>query len=167
MHAVCPPFCHRCPDCDGDVMPHCYGTINSVVGDFDECCCRNMECSVCGAPAEERCGWPAEVQRSKRISEARVGDVWITQKHGKRARIAEIEALPQQPGVMRAVRILLAIPGHKNAYPYHRFVDDDFTTVTEGACGNPACEKHIRDLDGAFICSEHWAEQLAAVGRAA
>jgi hypothetical protein len=30
-------------------------------------------------------------------------------------------------------------------------------------CARSACFRHIRDLDGSFICSDHWGAQLAAI----
>lgn len=31
---VCPPWCHRCPDMDGDVLPRCWGSVhrNDLLG---------------------------------------------------------------------------------------------------------------------------------------
>lgn len=33
----CPTRCHVCPDCDGEVMPWCWGTVAS--GDYEDCIC--------------------------------------------------------------------------------------------------------------------------------
>jgi hypothetical protein len=33
----CPPWCHRCPDMGGDVMPMCWGTIHD--DDLERCTC--------------------------------------------------------------------------------------------------------------------------------
>lgn len=120
------------------------------------------KCFVCGAPAQVRCSWPTEVQVEKPILNARAGDVWITQKNHKRGRIAQIIE-QKKPGLVRLFQIWIAIPGHKEPYPYPRFADDTFTTVTEAPCGNPACDNHVRDLDGSFICSAHWREQLLRI----
>ena len=35
----CSPWCHRCPDLDGDIMPGCYGTINAPDAGMDACTC--------------------------------------------------------------------------------------------------------------------------------
>lgn len=46
----CPPYCHHCPDMDGDVMPACWGVVTNPEAGLRAChCVVERECAQEGA----------------------------------------------------------------------------------------------------------------------
>src|ERR1700728_604378 len=85
---ICPPFCHRCPDMGGDIMPWCGGPIEGR--GFESCYCTNMVCA-CGRAAEQRCTWPTETMVPSLARYLLHGDVCSNLSNTRIGTVIEIE----------------------------------------------------------------------------
>lgn len=110
------------------------------------------------------CDWPGWKTVEKPIEKADVGDLWITEKAAKRARIVEIENLDYH-GVKTKTNqskflqrmLWVQISGHPKPYPYLRYVGDTFTTEALAICDQSACWRHSREVDeDRHYCADHW-----------
>jgi hypothetical protein len=117
-------------------------------------------CAVCGAEdAPWLCDWPVARQVELPVAEVKIGDIWITQQAGKRARVVEIEEFTIGP---IARRFWLAIPGHKKPYPYiyMRYLSPGVTATIERSgftCDEACCDRCVRELDDeVHYCQAHW-----------
>lgn len=164
---ICPPFCHRCPRVGGAVKaaPGC----RILGGDLTSCQCLGVVCA-CGRSAESRCSWPVRAMVPIEVRDLRHGDVCSNLNNTRTGKVLEIEA-DLFPENMRLLQVTI-VRAYKHASPYGRGRVDKYQwdykalvlTKRDGVCGEPACYRHIRDLDGGkFICSDHWAAQLAAI----
>jgi len=163
---VCPPFCHRCPDLNGDIMPHCYGCIDGR--ELDSCVCRGLTCAKCGESAEWRCTWPVEVMVPAVVHDLRHGDICSNLSRSRTGRILEIAAVENVPNPnlldIKIIRYNHGKPAGGRIDLYTWDVSARVKVQRQAICGGPGCYRHIRDLDqGGFICSEHWAAQLALI----
>ena len=120
-------------------------------------------CSFCPEPALARCTWRSLMPQPKPIRLAEIGDVWITQVAAKRGRIVQIDYLNMwmkpceilSAGFVK-VWVKLPPPGHPTPYPYIRgYGHGAFMTERMRNCQQAACEFHMRDLDGGYVCQEH------------
>lgn len=119
-------------------------------------------CQFCESLEETvLCDWPEMKPTPKRTELAEIGDVWITEKAGKRGRITEVNNLnaagmPTDDVFVRR-EIWVLIPGHPKPYPYSRVNGMSFTTLAPGTCDRQCCWRHQREVgENRHYCKAHW-----------
>jgi hypothetical protein len=149
-------------------------TVDGVFGGSPMFVCSEdvrPSCAICHqGHAPFLCDWPVERKVHVPAFSVEVGDVWITQQAGKRGSVVVIEYLDihGRPWATKADsierRFWVAIPGHKDHYPYIRFEIDSVETLRPGTCDAPCCDAHVREVaEERHYCADHWRawEQVA------
>jgi hypothetical protein len=126
-------------------------------------------CATCAAPdAQWLCDWPMVKRVTVPISEMKVGDVWITQQAAKRAVVVQIDNLDingrrTEASDFVSRRFWIAIPNHRDPYPYLRYEPDTAVTLRPGTCDAACCDAHAREVgEDVHYCFAHWNSWEAA-----
>jgi hypothetical protein len=162
---ICPPFCHRCPNIGMAIRG--FVGCQLLTNELSHCLCVGSRCA-CGKRPEARCTWPIEAMAHVTVGELEPGDVCSNLSNSRTGRVITIEPT-QSVFNTNLLRLTVGRFTKQSGLRYSQFDDyqwDKSAMVLArrpGICGEPACERHIRDLVGGFICSGHWGAQLDAI----
>lgn len=122
-------------------------------------------CSFCFLPSESLCSWPITDYQPALVASLEVGDLCQNLGRSRIGKVARIRAVDRAGLLEVTVDRIRKVPGlaRTDVYRWHRTAK--VLKLTTHGCGKHCCWQHVRDLgDGKhFICSEHWAHQLAEV----
>jgi hypothetical protein len=121
----------------------------------------------CGEPPVGYCGWPVEKWLIVCVRDLLHGDICMSMDQSRTGKILNIEALlnVKNPNLLEfTVERLYSTPRTKERVDVYRWdIRASIKVKRSSVCARPACFRHVRDLDGRYICSDHWSAQLALI----
>jgi hypothetical protein len=163
---ICPPFCHRCPNQPRTGIWRRLGCGDGLGFDFQFCHCGNVKCH-CGKPNVGRCTWQVELMLPGFVEDLRHGDMCSNLNGTRTGVVFDIDpALAPNPNLLELTieRIRKGRAESPRFDIYRWDLRARIMILRRTICGEPGCDAHVRDLDGGqFICSDHWAAQLAMI----
>ena len=124
-------------------------------------------CYACGDLAIGRCTWPTDKWRILCVRDLLHGDICMTMDESRTGKIIEIQAVLNVPNPnlqeFTVERIWSKGRPQIRVDTYRWDMRASIKVRRTMVCGTPACFRHIRDLHGGYICSDHWGAQLALV----